>query len=82
MALVVDPGLDSLYRQVFKVTRPTDCFDEVLGAIMYLCTPFTITQLGVLLTLETDDICLAVTELKSILSIPISNDAVISCFAV
>ena len=47
---------------------------------MSLCTSITITQLGVLLKIKTEDIRRAVAGFTSILSIPISDDAVIQPF--
>lgn len=70
MALTADAGLDPLYTQVLSAA-PRGChFEQVIGTIMVLESPLSVTSLGHLLQIEAADILQALLGVQSILMIP------------
>ena len=73
--LKLHKGLDPLYAQVIDEARKQDCFDIVMGSIMYLKSPLSVNDLStILLTLNKHltppGIFSALRRCHSILSIP------------
>ena len=73
--LELHKGLDSLYVQVIDEARKQDCFDIVMGSIMYLKYPLSVADLSIILFtlnkhLTPSGILSALRRCHSILSIP------------
>ena len=72
--LELHKGLDPLYAQVIEEARKQDCFDVVMGSIMYLKSPLSVDDLSSILFafnkyLTTPGILSALRRCHSILSI-------------
>jgi len=80
ITLDTPPGLDPLYRQVFAAAHLNPHSAHIIGVVMCLRDPLTIEQLGLLLTLGTRDIRLALRGLESILNIPLYDNNAIQPF--
>jgi hypothetical protein len=80
IALDTPPGLDALYQQVFAAAHLNSHSAHIIGVVMCLRDPLPIEQLGLLLTLGTRDIRLALRGLESILNIPFDDDEEIQPF--
>ena len=70
IALKGHAGIDLLYTQVLSAAPYDPNFQQVIGTIMLLTSPMSITSLGHLLHLETADILHALLGIQSILMIP------------
>jgi len=73
-ALMVDVGLDTLYAQVISDAPRDRNFEQVIGTIMLLRAPLSITAVGELLRLEPEYIVQTLLGIQSILMIPGDND--------
>ena len=77
VAMKVHKGVDPLYDHVLSEARKYDNFEQVIGAIVYLRRPLTISELGWLLQLESSSIRLALRGCQSIFTIPgVDSDSV------
>jgi hypothetical protein len=79
-ALTVDVGIDTLYTQVLSAVPRGHNFQRVIGTIMLLREPLSITSLGRLLQLETADVLHALLGVQSILLIPGDDDDCVRLF--
>jgi hypothetical protein len=80
MAANVHAGLDHLYTQVLSTVPRNHTFEQVIGTIMLLREPFSITSLGYLLHIEAINILLALIGIQSILMIPGDDDEPVRLF--
>ena len=78
--LEVEAGLDPLYMQVLSNTVHDHNFQRVIGTIMLLCEPLSITSLGRLLRLQTAHIVHSLLGTQSILMIPEDDNQAIRPF--
>jgi hypothetical protein len=79
-ALTAHAGLDTLYTRVLLHARRNDNFERVIGTVMLLREPLTITALAELLWLRAADIVHALLGIQSILMIPGDDDQPIRLF--
>jgi hypothetical protein len=79
-ALMAHVGLDALYTEILSAVPRGHNFQRVMGTIMLLVKPLSITSLGHLLQLETIDVLLALWGVQSILLIPDSDDQPVRLF--
>jgi hypothetical protein len=80
LALTVEDGLDPLYARILAEALPDDNFQRVIGTIMLLTEPLSITFLAHLLQLRSGDIVQTLLGLQSILMIPGDDDQAIRLF--
>lgn len=80
IALTADAGLDPLYTQVLSAAPRSCHFEQVIGTIMVLESPLSVTSLGHLLRLEAADILQALLGVQSILMIPGDDNQHIQLF--
>src|SRR5882762_4551820 len=80
IALTADAGLDPLYTQVLSAAPRSRYFEQVIGTIMVLESPLSVTSLGHLLQLEAADVLQALLGVQSILMIPGDDDQHIQLF--
>ena len=78
--LEVEDGLDPLYMQVLSNAVHDHNFERVIGTVVLLREPLSITFLGQLLRLQTGHIVLSLLGTQSILMIPEDDDQVIRPF--
>jgi hypothetical protein len=76
-ALIAEAGLDTLYAQVLTDAPCNDNFEQVIGTIMLLVHPLSITRLAALLRLRAKDVVQALLGTQSIIMIPGSDDGMI-----
>jgi NACHT domain len=68
-------GVDPLYAQIIAEARKeNENFDQVMGWLMYLRYPISVTELAELLGLDVSSIRLALNRCHSVLVVPDSND--------
>jgi hypothetical protein len=79
-ALTAEGGLDTLYAQVLTDAPRDDNFERVIGSIMILVHPLSITLLAALLRLRTQDVIHALLGTQSIVMISGSDDEEIRLF--
>jgi hypothetical protein len=80
VALNAHAGLDPLYTEVLSAASRSHHFDCIIGTIMLLRYPLSISSLGHLLQLETADILQCLLGIQSIIMIPGDNDHPIQLF--
>jgi hypothetical protein len=73
-------GVDPLYRQVLSAAQKFKYFERVIGTIIYLRHPLTISELGQFLQLQSSDIHLALHGCQSVLAIPDSDQESVSLY--
>jgi hypothetical protein len=79
-ALTADAGLDTLYAQVLSDAPHDDIFERVIGTIMLVRYPLSITFLGHLLDRRAEHIVQALLGTQSIFMIPGDDDQPIRPF--
>jgi hypothetical protein len=79
-ALGAGASLDALYTQVLSAAPPGDNFQRVIGTIMLLKAPLSITSLGYLLNLENADILQPLLGIQSIILIPGDDSKLVTVF--
>jgi hypothetical protein len=79
-ALVAEAGLDTLYTQVLSHAPFDHNSERVIGTVMLLTSPLSITHLAKLLQLRAEDIVQALLGTQSILMIPGDDDQAIQLF--
>jgi hypothetical protein len=72
--LKIHTGVDSLYGQIIFEARKYRHFDQVMGSLMYLHRPLSISQLAELLHLQAAHIHQAMQGCHSILTVPDNNN--------
>jgi hypothetical protein len=80
MALTTEAGLDSLYTQVLSDAPFDHNSERVIGTVVLLSSPLSITSLAGLLQLQAEDIVQALLGTQSILMIPGDDDQPIELF--
>ena len=78
--LKVDIGLDSLYTQVLSAAPRNDNFDRVVGTVILLTRPLSVTALGRLLQLENYMMLRVLLGIQSIVMIPADDHQPIQLF--
>jgi hypothetical protein len=73
-------GLDVLYTQVLSTVPRGGTSDRVVGTIMLLKSPLSITSLGYLLCLDSTNILLVLLRIQSILMIPVDDNEPVRLF--
>jgi hypothetical protein len=79
-ALVETSGLDTLYSQVLSEVPRGNNIKRVVGTVMLLGEPLSITYLGYLLQLDAADVLQALLGLQSILLIPADDNQPVRLF--
>jgi len=79
-ALMADADLDTLYAQILSAAPRDHNFERVIGTVMLLTSPLSITSLGCLLQLRSEEIVHALLGIQSILMIPGDDDQSIQLF--
>jgi hypothetical protein len=72
-AITTHHGVDPLYHQVLSAAQKFRYFDRVIGTIIFLRHPLTISKLGQLLQLQSSHIRLALDGCQSVLAVPDSD---------
>jgi hypothetical protein len=80
VALNAHAGLDPLYTQVLSSTHCNHNFECIIGTIMLLTSPLSITSLGHLLQLENVDILQCLLGIQSIIRIPGDDEHPVQLF--
>jgi hypothetical protein len=77
-AMTTHRGVDPLYHQVISAAQKFQYFHQVVGTIVFLRHPFTISKLGQLLQLQSSHVRLALDGCQSILAVPDSDQETVN----
>jgi hypothetical protein len=76
-AMTTHRGVDPLYHQVLSVACEFEYFERVIGTIVFLRHPLTISKLGQLLQLQSSHIRLALDGCQSVLVVPDGDEEIV-----
>jgi hypothetical protein len=80
LALTIDPGIDSVYRNVLSRARSLPHFLAIISTVAYLQTPLSISAIAALLGLSTYEVIRVLVTLQAILQVPGQDDEPVTFF--
>ncbi|TEB32832.1 hypothetical protein FA13DRAFT_1813182 [Coprinellus micaceus] len=80
LALRINPGIDSVYRDILSRARNLPHFLTVISTVACLQTPLSISAIAALLGLSTYDIVRVLVNLQAILQVPGRDDKPVTLF--